>query len=65
MSTRLKGGDKFTCPNCGQEQDDHVEDYVVPNKTGEVSVGVDECFECGVAFEVAHVGIGAYEVRGI
>ncbi|MYM92611.1 hypothetical protein [Duganella vulcania] len=63
MSRTYKAGEQIACPHCGQLQEDVVEDYVIPGKTGPSSAAVENCFECGDDFEVSYLGDGIYSVK--
>lgn len=59
----LHSGVKLICPHCLSEQEDNVENYVIPGKTGRASAAVDECWKCNGVFEVVTQADGSFEVE--
>lgn len=62
---KFKEGQKLICPQCGSEQEELVDDYIIPGKTGAASACVDNCSECHASFEVECTGSGDYVVRQV
>jgi hypothetical protein len=60
--TTYQKGQKIKCPHCGQEQEEPVEDFVIPGRTGPESMTSNECFECTEEFDVEYVGNDTYQV---
>lgn len=65
MMKTLMTGEKIACPACGKEQEDPVEDYVIPGRIGDQSTQIHECPWCDAKFSVEHTGQGKYIVEEI
>lgn len=65
MTLRYKKGEKIFCPECGELQDDFVEDYVIPGEVGSASITEEECYECSRHFQVEYLGNGEFAVHEI
>lgn len=62
-------GETLRCPCCFElidEEDSHVEDYVIPGRVGITSRGSDEqCPNCDEWFSVEYLGKDEYEVEQV
>ena len=57
MTLRTTNGKmKFNCPHCDAKQDDLLEDWVVPGRTGPASRTREKCYNCGKVFVVEYTG---------
>lgn len=43
------------CPHCGKDQEEPVQDFVIPGKTGEASIANNDCIWCDKNFFVETV----------
>jgi hypothetical protein len=63
MSRILNRGAAMVCPHCQADQDDDpVEDYVVPGYVGADSRATGDCVECFEYFTVEALADGTFEV---
>lgn len=65
MMVKLLRGAKITCWNCGKQQDDKVEDYVVPGRIGQPSGQEHECPWCEAYFTVECTAVDQYQVTNV
>ncbi len=60
----LKKGQKFECPECGEEWEDPIEDYTVPGRVGAASAGADTlCPGCDIAYSIVNNGDGTFDIE--
>jgi aspartate carbamoyltransferase regulatory subunit len=64
MATEVKAGEKFKCPNvnCMEEQDDIIDDYVIPQRVGHESEVSERCHKCNRKFTVGRNADGTFYV---
>jgi transcription elongation factor Elf1 len=60
---KIKKGEHFTCPECGETWESPIEDYVVSGKVGQESVTDEMCGGCDKSFTIEHLGDGIYDVE--
>ena len=65
MTIYLKSGQQIHCHDCGTEQGGVVDDYVIPGRSVDGSFAIDECWNCGMEFEVGESGGGEFVVNVI
>lgn len=61
----LSAKDMVKCPHCGKTQEEPVEDFVVPGRTGEASMTESDCIWCDGLFSVEAVSVTEFVVREI
>lgn len=59
--TTLPAGSKLICPFCKTQQEDIVDDYVIPGKVGAASASSDSCYSCDAEVTVQLESDGAYQ----
>lgn len=59
---RIKCGEKFCCPHCGEEMEEAVEDYAIAGREGFDSQSEEQCVECDEWFVVENNGDGTCSV---
>ncbi len=59
---RLKEGDIIKCPDCGEEWEGLVEDYVIPSRFGVESETDEQCGYCDVWIRVVRDPDGTFDV---
>lgn len=59
----LKTGELVTCPHCGGQQEEPVEDFVIPGRVGDSSFYASECDHCDEKFSVKMTSVGVYVVQ--
>lgn len=64
---KLKTGDKVVCPHCNEtyEDEERVEDFVIPRQLGAESTANEQCVHCDKHFSVTQISPGIFEIEAL
>jgi predicted nucleic acid binding AN1-type Zn finger protein len=64
---KLNKGDKVVCPHCNEtyEDEERVEDFVIPRQLGAESTANEQCVHCDAYFSVTQISPGVFEVEAL
>jgi predicted nucleic acid binding AN1-type Zn finger protein len=64
---KLKKGDKVVCPHCNEtyEDEERVEDFVIPRHLGAESTANEQCVHCDMHFSVTQIAPDVFEVEAL
>lgn len=64
---KLKTGDKVVCPHCNEtyEDEERVEDFVIPRQLGAESMAEEQCVYCDKTFSVTQITSGVFEIEAL